>query len=322
MNAREDKKIFDGEGVPDGDEDFDRYVRPTRSRMEKDPAAFHKFIRYALHTKDITQAELLEKALSDRSTVKSTFSRWIKEGKTPRKERLEILRYIFDTRKMFTDDWRTHLANVPDPLFHAFVDFFDIKSTSIDNARAHVVGAKASSNEAYPIGTYALWRHSVENDDEFVFGKLEFSYDGDSAVIRAKMLQPRRADKTDETRFCQRGSLEQFEGYFFRLANMYVMMLRDVATNDIRVTIFNKFRTEKIDVRTNSNAQGEPQIVHLGGFGLGMDGNSLFISPVYAELVDSSEKLASLDQQLDVVSEDKVPPRIVKRLRRYKLIRE
>ena len=41
----------------------------------------------------------------------------------------------------------------------------------------------------------------------------------------------------------------------------------------------------------------------MDGFGMGIDGNNLFFSPVYVELVDDKDKLAKLTDKLDVVPE-------------------
>jgi hypothetical protein len=301
-------------------ESYEGYVRPPRERLEKDPKAFSEFIRYAAHLKKITQAELIDRL--DDLPDKTTLSRWIATDAVPKKHRLTILKYIYGVRMLFADDWSVFLDNVPAPLFHALVKFFDVKPTSIDNARAHVVGTMKANAGPKPVGTYALWRYSVEDDDEFVFGKLEFNYREETGAIHVDMSQPKKAVESDAVPFAQRAALEQFEGYFFRVADMYVMLLRDIANNDLRVTIFNKYRIEPIDDANSVHPNKEMRIVQMDGFGLGIDGNNLFVSPVHVELVHLPEQLAALNDALDVLPPNRVPARVVKRLSRHKLIRE
>lgn len=300
------------------EEDFDKYVRPPRDRLEKDSAAFCKFIRYAVRAEKVTQAELVAEALTG-SIDRATFSRWLSYGKVPLPSRKDILRYIYDRRMLFADDWSVFLDNVPAPLFHAFIKFCNIKTTSIDNARADVVGTMKDGRS--PTGIYALWRYSVDDDEEFVFGKLEFTHSEQTGAIHVDMFQPKQEGKEATQRFRQRAGYERFDGYFFRVANNYVLVLRDVANDDLRVTILDKVRIEHILKRTSVHTYGERRIVQMDGLCLGIDSGSVFVSPVYLELVDDPKALAELDDALDVVPAHDVPKRILKRLRRQPLIR-
>jgi hypothetical protein len=61
-------------------------------------------------------------------------------------------------------------------------------------------------------------------------------------------------------------------------------------------------------------------MVHMDGFGMGIDGNNLFVSPVYLELVDDKHELDQLADKLDVVPESAAPSRIAKLKRRPILV--
>src|SRR5262249_22809644 len=151
---------------------------------------------------------------------------------------------------------RDRLLEVEDALYFSFLNFFRTRETSQDNARASIVG------------TYKLWRFSVEHENEYVFGKLEFAENPRTRAVCAHMTQPKRAiDGTRET-------VERFSGYFFRVANMYLMVLRDLLNNDVRATLFPRYKVDLIgtDVNKNSIFHGKhTHVVHLDGFGLGID---------------------------------------------------
>lgn len=308
----------DADRAPGTERSFEGYIRPPREKLEEDAKAFSEFIYYGISRKKLTQTELIEGPLEDKID-KSTFSRWLTSAAVPREDRRTIIKYIYDERKLFADDWTTFLNNVPEPAFHALLKFFNVKTTSIDNARGHIVGSTRNAKGTLPTSTYALWRYSVDDEDEFVFGKLEFTFSEETGAIHVDMYQPKKAITPSDNQFGQRASHELFTGYFFRVSDVYLLFLKDLASDDIRVTIFNKYRIEWIN---SSHTDKEKRLVQLDGHCLGLDGNSLFGSPVYIELVESSEDIANMDQAMDILPESKVPPRILKRLRRYKLFRE
>jgi hypothetical protein len=279
-------------------------VMPTRSQAERDPKFFYELVRNLLKNqsplikKRVTLADLAEVLGVDQSTVQ----RRLKDCKMDEDERVLILDYLFTEKKAITGEWRKRAEEFPHFLYFALLQFFEIKETSQDNARAHIEG------------TYELWRYSVEEDDEFVHGRIKFYVDSETKAVCVRMLQPKKPQ--DDIR----AATEEFSGYFIRVADMYAMLLKDDSNNDLRLTIFPRFRVEKVGQHLDKNSEfppHTPHIVHLDGFGLGIDGNNLFFSPVFLILVDNKDKLARLDDALDVVPEDRVPPRILKRLRKY-----
>jgi hypothetical protein len=278
-------------------------VMPTRSQAEKDPKLFYELVTELLENRNpLIKKRVTLNALADVLGIdKTTVMRQLKEKKVGDDHRVLILDYLFVEKQAITGEWRERI-NFPHSLYFALLKFFDIKETSQDNARAHI------------LGTYELWRYSVEEEDEFVHGKITFRTDPDTNAVCVDMIQPKKA--VDDIR----AATEEFEGYFIRVADMYAMLLKDKNNNDLRITIFPRFRLEQVGRHIDKDSVYEPRtphIVHLDGFGLGIDGNNLFFSPVFLVLVDNKPKLAGLDEKLDIVPEDKVPPRILKRLRKY-----
>jgi hypothetical protein len=207
-------------------------------------------------------------------------------------ERKLVLDYIYDESGLIVDPAGLGLTALRDYLCFAALGFYEIKATSQDNARANLVG------------TYRLWRHSVENPDEFVHGRLDLTESEESGALCVKMIQPMKPKSM------MRASTEEFTGYVFRMSNMYVMLLRDIANNDPRVTIFHSFRDEFIGTDKNPKSvypETRKHVVHLDGFGMGIDGKKVFLSPVYVELVDDKDELSRLNASLDVVSEADTP---------------
>jgi hypothetical protein len=190
------------------------------------------------------------------------------------------------------------------------MDFFEIKETSQDNARGQIVG------------TYKSWRYSIEIDGEYVLGKIEIAeehgkdpnHDHDASALGVKIKQVRKQ------REFQRAKDELVEGYLFRIANMYVMLVREALTQNLRCTIFKDFRSDRVGKHINKNSiykANTNHLVDLDGFAMGMDGNMAFFSPVHIELVDDKDELEKLDGMLDIVPETKVPPEILQKLKRY-----
>jgi hypothetical protein len=92
-----------------------------------------------------------------------------------------------------------------------------------------------------------------------------------------------------------------------------------VATLDLRVTLFPRFRIDEVGTAINSRsifAGRRQHIVHMDGLSLGMDGSRAFFSPLHVELVDDVDELERLDGFLDIVpqTDPRVPPRVLKRL--------
>jgi hypothetical protein len=278
------------------------YIQPTRQEAEQTPEKFHELIAY-LHERPDVRRKLTWKKIGELLGIDaSNAQRGVENEKLEDDERKLVLDYIYDESRLIVDP---DDPTAQDPLYFATLGFYDIKPTSQDNARANLVG------------TYRLWRHSVENPDEFVHGRLDFEKEEKSGALCAKMIQPLKPKPM------MRASMEEFKGYVFRMSHMYVMLLRDIANNDPRITIFPSFRDELIGTDKNPNSifpGSRRHVVHMDGFGMGIDGKKVFISPVYVELVDDKDELSRLNASLDVVSEADVPQRIVKKLRRMPII--
>jgi hypothetical protein len=280
------------------------YIRPTRREAEEDPDKFYELIAYLQRSN--TKRKLTWNKIGEQLGIDpSNAQRRIESQRLDKPERKLVLDYIYDESQLIVDPHGLGFAEIRDFLYFAALDFYGIKATSQDNARANLVG------------TYRLWRHSVENQDEFVHGRLDIEESEESGALCVKMLQPMKS------RRLMRPSTEEFSGYMFRMANMYVMLLRDIANNDPRVTIFHSFRDEFIGTEKNPNSiftEKRRHVVHMDGFGMGIDGKKVFLSPVYVELVDDKDELSRLNASLDVISEADTPDRIVKKLRRMPIV--
>ena len=283
------KPSHDGVRYPKG------YMKPTRERAETIPEQFYELINYLYFKKKITWKKISTIIPIDPTNVE----RRIANQSLDEDQRKLILDYIYDDAKIILGSLADEIAEIRDNLYFSIIDFFSIKPSSQDNARDVI------------LGTYQLWRHSVENEGEFVHGRVVFEQDDESGAVHVHMTQPRKAKES------MRASNEEFHGYFFRIADMYAMMLKDVANDDMRITIFHRYRIEHIgaDIDKSSIYEGSKRhIVHLHGFGMGIDGNNLFVSPVYLELVDDRDQIDGLEEKLDVVSENDTPKRVVKML--------
>jgi hypothetical protein len=224
-----------------------------------------------------------------------------------------IVDYIY-ARRLIYGTWIEQVHAIPHNLFYAMMDFFDIKESSQDNARGQLVG------------TYKLYRYSTEFEGEYVLGRVEIEEDHknvrdghehDATALRVKIRQVKKPTEL------QRGGDEILEGYFFRIANMYVMLVKEAITQNLRCTVFKDFRHDIVGTNINPNSiypANTNHLVDLDGFAMGMDGNLLFFSPVHLELVDDKDQLKQLVEILDIVPESKVPPRVLQELRRYSRI--
>ncbi len=291
-------------------------------------------IRYSIRNDIVTQQSIANTIGKNSSTIGRRLEKNIEFDI---KEIDDLYNFLFVEKNIIFRKALHDISNTKDALYFAIMSFFDIKSPSQLNAIDLITGTGSA--------TYQLWRYSVEDDSEFVHGRINFHVDEKNGALHAKMFQPKRnqdpsteqspkenadQDAIDGTPHPLKGpwirpSSEKFEGYFFRIADMYMMILKDMANNDIRISIFPNYRIERIDhkiVKDSVLPEGHKQIVHMDGFGLGIDGNNLFFSPVHMDLVDSKCEEDVLDSKLDVVSEEAIPKRIVKKLKRYPLIRK
>jgi hypothetical protein len=283
-------------------------IRPTRAEAERDPGKFYLLIDF-LRTRPTNPLKLSHIVDAIGGTI-STASRKLKDKRFSDDERILIVDEIF-SRRLIHGSWLRQTKEIPHNLFYAMVDFFNINETSQDNARGRVAG------------TYKLWRYSTQHDGEYVLGKIEIEEDHNDAnadqdceasALRAKIRQVRKASEL------QRGGDEIVEGYFFRISNMYVLLVREALTHSLRCTIFKEARHDLVGKNVNKNSiykADTNHLVELDGFTLGMDGSSAFFSPVHIELVDDKYELEQLDGILDILPETRVPRRILDTLKRY-----
>jgi hypothetical protein len=278
------------------------YIRPTRSEAETKSEKFYELVAHLRNAKrKLTWQKVAEQLGIDATNAQ----RRVESERLDDDERKLVIDYIYDESRLIVDPDGLDLTKIRDFLYFAALGLYNIKATSQDNARANLVG------------TYRLWRHSVENPDEFVHGRLDFEESEESGALCATMIQPMKSKPM------MRASTDELKGYVFRMSHMYVMLLRDIANNDPRITIFPSFRDELIGADKNPKsilAGTRRHVVHMDGFDMGIDGKKVFISPVYVELVDDKDELSRLDASLDVVSEAGTPERIVKKLRRMPII--
>lgn len=276
-------------------------MRPTRKQAENDIDAFIEVIQAALQTRRMTQEQLgSEIGLSgEKKNIASTMSNKIAAKQFSDAQMADACRYIFDERKLFSEEWRDDIKKFDHALYFALLNFFKINETSRDNARSALTG------------TFELWRHSVEDETEFVHGKVAFSPDekiGDA--LCASMTQRRRP------RPSVRGGTEKFSGYLVRVAEVYLMILGENETHHPRITIFPSPREETFEYEDkNKKKKIGTRIAELDGFALGRDGPKIFFAPVFLSRINDDE-IKALDDALDVIPEKDVPPSIVRRLRR------
>jgi hypothetical protein len=284
------------------------FIRPTRNEAQEDPEEFYRLVDFlrSRSTKRLELKHLAEALGCDPSNASRKLN-----GKTfSGDERGQIVDEIFRRRLIF-GSWIEEVQQVPHNLFYAMMDFFDIKETSQDNARGVIVG------------TYKLWRYSTDLEGEYVLGRIDIEedhknlgsgHDHDATALRVKIRQIRKANEF------QRGTDEIVDGYFFRISNMYTMLVRQQLTHNLRTTIFKDFRSDIVGKNITKNSiykANTEHLVTLDGFAMGMDANLLFFSPVYIELVDDKDEIGCLDSMLDIIPESKVPPRILQKLKRY-----
>ena len=284
------------------------FTLPSRAEAENDPAAFYRLIHFlqTRRTSRLQNKQLVEVLGVDKGTV----SRKLNGRSFDKDERMYVLQYIYE-RRLIYGSWIGQVRSVPHNLFYLMMDFYDIKENSQDNARAEI------------IGTYRLWRYSSDLEKEYVLGRIDITEgnkhagEGDAKDEPALCVTIRQVRKPNKL---QRGTDEVLDGYFLRVSNMYVMLVRQQLTHNLRCTIFKDFRSDLVGQHVEKNSIYLPctkHLVHLDGFAMGMDANLAFFSPVYIELVDKKEELAELDSTLDILPQSRMPKRILQKLKRY-----
>lgn len=278
-------------------------VRPTRAEAERDKDAFYELLA-VVQALGLLTNKAIAIATQDKSEHSdANISKRIKNKAFDDEARRRILDRIFGAENLLSGETRKKMVEIPEALYFAFLNHFDVKETSQDSARARIVGI------------YKLWRFSVEHEGEFVVGRLKFFEDQVTRALRVEMLQRKKPFQG------LRGAYERLSGYLFRVSHMYLMLLTDPHTRDVRMTLFPRAKVDEVgtDVNPKSVFSGRrDHIVYMDGFGLGIDGSAGFFSPVHIELVDDADELAKLDDLLDVVPEGdpRVPARVAKQLSR------
>lgn len=277
-------------------------IRPTREDAETNPEVFYDWLERMRLGSDLPLSKLAE--LTDDKTNNPTVNlhKRIKNQTLPSKARKLILRHAYEDALVISGQARSQIGTIPDAPYFALLNFFCAKETSQDKARARA------------LGTYRFWRESVEHQDEFVLGKVEFVEDADTRAVHARMTQVvRHPDGTV-------GARENFDGYLFRIAHMYVMFLRDMRTNDPRVSFFPTCKFDEVGIKVNPRSIFDGKtlhVVYMDGYCLGVDGGRSFFAPIHLALEDNVDRLTILDGELDIVGDGdpRLPPRVAKKLR-------
>lgn len=278
-------------------------IRPSRDDAEQNPEDFYSWLESVRSSPHLKLSKLADITGDATNNPEVNLSKKISARTLQPKDRKLIVRHAFEDAEVFSGRVRTQLSMIDDAPYFALLNFFRARETSQDKARARA------------LGIYRFWRPSVEHDDEYVFGKIEFSEDPTTMAVHAQMTQTiRHPDGTP-------GAGEHYRGYLFRFAHMYCMLLRDQKTSDPRISLFPTWKIDHVGVGVNPKsmfAGRSLHVVYMDGYSLGVDGERPFFSPLYLSLEDDVERLASLDDELDILCEGhpKLPSRVVKKLKR------
>jgi hypothetical protein len=278
-------------------------IRPTREDAEQDIDQFYALLSVLRERRELPLKKIAYITGDETGNPEASVSKKITSRTLPKEARDFILRYIFDEANLLSGASRKQLSAIQDAFYFAFLNYLAVKETSQDTSRARV------------LGTYRLWRPSVETDGQYVYGKIEFTEEPDTRALAACMVQIRRPGPGDP------GEKEVFTGYLFRVSHMHLLVLRDVLAKSIRVTILTGSKPSEFGTDLNPKSPFKGTVKHAGwmdGFVLGVDGGRGFFSPLYLSLVDDVDELAGLDQELDIIGADdpRMPPRVLNKLQR------
>src|SRR5579872_939631 len=198
------------------------FIRPTRNQAQQDPDEFYRLIAYLQSRRNKKlQVNHVADALG---CSPGNASRRLRAKNLGDDERDLVLSEIYSRRLIF-GSWIEQVREVPHNLFYSMMDFFDIHENSQDNAHGAI------------LGTYKLWRYSADLEGEYVLGRVDIEEDHndldddsdqDATALRVKIKQTRKANQL------QRGTDEIVDGYFFRISNMYTMLVRQELTHNFR----------------------------------------------------------------------------------------
>lgn len=276
-------------------------IRPTRAEAEKAKDAFYDILGIIKKEGQLPLQKIAAITGDKTLNTEVNMSKKISNKSFSLDQQRQILDYIFSKASLISGQTRKDISAHQDALYFALLNYCAVNDTSQDGARART------------IGTYKLWRFSVEHENEIVMGRLDISEDPTTRAVCVQMVQRQKAQDG------VRGRLERLSGYLFRVSHMYLVLLMDEMTKDLRISLFPRSKVDEVgtDVSPTSIFSGKClHIIHMDGFELGIDGSSGFFSPIHLELVDDVEELADLDDSLDVADEGRLPKRIVNKLKR------
>lgn len=276
-------------------------IRPTREDAERDPELFHDLLEWCREHGALPLKEIAAIIGDTTKNPETNIHKKISKQTLSKDARDRCLRHIFEEGDFISRATRRELTGIGDALYFAFLNFAAVKETSQDKARARCVGV------------YKFWRPSVEYEDEFIFGRIDFEEHPKNYAVKARMLQVKKSADGEGP------AHEEFSGYLFRVCHMHLMLLHDAVSNDVRVTIFPHAKISEVGTARNPKSPFKDTILHtvwMDGFVFGIDGSNCFFSPLHLSLVDDADELARLDEQLDIIGKDdrRLPRRVLKKL--------
>ena len=277
-------------------------IRPTRAEAEREPNEFYALLA-ALRSPDTLPLRKIAEIVGDTSlNPEPNILRKIKNRTLTEDARRFLLRHIFEEENLLSGKKRRQLSAIDDALYFAFLNYFNAAETTQDTARAHLVG------------TYKVWRYSLDHDNEFTLGKLVFFEDPWTRALKVDLTLAEHS--VEGTRARRR----RFSGYLLCVSGIYVTILRDLLTDDIRSGLLPYFSIDQVGTELNPRsvfAGRQNHVVSMDGFCFGMAGRNAYGTPLHLSLVDDVDELARLADFLGVVGEDdeRIPRRVIKKLR-------
>jgi hypothetical protein len=276
-------------------------IRPTRADAERNPDDFYALLAALRSPETLPLRKIAEIAGDTSLNPEPNILRKIKNRTLTEDARRFLLRHIFDEENLLSGKGRRQLAIIDDAPYFAFLNYLNVRETSQDTARAHVVG------------TYKVWRYSIDHADEFILGKEVIFEDPKTRALKVDVTLAEHA--VEGMRWMRRLS-----GYLFCVSGMYMTIVRDTLTDDVRCALLPHFNTGEIGTVLNPRsvfAGRQHHIIAMDGFWFGTAGRNACYSPVHLSLVDDAGELARLNEQLGVIGEDdeRIPRRVVKKLK-------
>jgi hypothetical protein len=270
----------------------------TRENAERDEREFYKV--WEAESRHFKYLEIAEAVGYRGNHAHSYVSKKAKDKRFTAEQRKAVLA-LFWRRQDEGDPHTNAIAKLPDAFHYALTQFFNIPRTTLENAQS-----------ALP-GVYELWRQSVEDKDFYIRGKLTISFCADTGALNVTVLQRRKPQEGTE------GDEEEFEGFATRQGDVYWMFLKHAVTNCPRIAMFPFVRRSNVK-RASKPSASAAQITELDGMAMGIDGGKKYDTAVIlTRLRPGQEK--SIDDKLDVIVHDRVPPQILARLKKHPIRR-